>query len=340
MKKNIFIVFLVLVNLSLAELIVRYTITKPVAECFDPAFGFLERPFATVLNTREGYASFQLDGLGFNNNPLPNPLPKNRYLLIGDSFLQAYQVEREFNFASLLGQSLGNDYLIYNAGVSGLDPTRADLLVNKLAPKLQPTRLVLVVTSSDLFDMMKWDVVEDEKGSIVAFNWDIIEMTPFRQWKMDLYGFSALISHLKRKYQSVIENWWKVHFSSKENKVEEPWQISESLKRFHFAMELLAKREIPVTILFLPMFSYNDKGVVIQANQSLEKLEMLSKDMGFGTVNVEQAFKKDFNQTHQPAVGFYNSKIGYGHLNKRGHKLVANEMLKYFQKSNMSIKFK
>jgi len=127
--------------------------------------------------------------------------------------------------------------------------------VNELAPLLKPTRLILVITSSDLFDMLKWEVVEDKKGAIVGFNWNHVKMTSFRQWKMNFYGSSALLSHLKKKYQSMIEGWWKSHFKVERAVVEQSElklrNDKELLRRFRFALASLAKKKYPSDASFL-----------------------------------------------------------------------------------------
>jgi len=336
-RQRFFIVLVLLLSLSLVmmEVIVRLTVTAPTAEVFHETLGFQERPFARICNTREGYASFTLDAFGFNNDPLPVQMPKQRYLVVGDSFVQSYQLNRPYNFSYLLSEGLGENTLVYNAGVSGFDPTRFSLLVNELAPILKPTRLLLVVTSSDLYDMLKWDVLEDEAGVIQGFNWNYVEMTPFRKWKMEVYSSSALISLLKRKYQSLIEAWWEDLDAFDRQGVEKRTSSfdpdTERLRRFRFAMESLVKQNIPISILFLPVFSYGHQGAYVKPENDLTKLEQLSMSMGLDTINVEQAFRDSFKQGAQPAIGFHNSRVGYGHLNALGHQLVASVLLKHFR---------
>jgi hypothetical protein len=111
--------------------------------------GWAHRPNVRVeLNTGERTVLFVTDHEGYRVGRLGRVAGDSRILLLGDSFVEAAQVEYEDSLAGLLesglSRRLGTQVAIRNTGVGGWDPPQY-LLQAKLALSREPFDLVLVV---------------------------------------------------------------------------------------------------------------------------------------------------------------------------------------------------
>jgi lysophospholipase L1-like esterase len=89
--------------------------------------GYDHRPnVRTTVNTGEGTVHFRSDSEGFRVARTGRVESKRQVLLIGDSFMEALQVEYEQSMAGLLERDLsrrfGQPIAVRNAGVGGWDP--------------------------------------------------------------------------------------------------------------------------------------------------------------------------------------------------------------------------
>jgi hypothetical protein len=94
-----------------------------------PMSGWRHRPNAsTHVNSGQREVSWQTDEQGFRVGSFQTPASDKVLLALGDSFLEAMQVEHEQTMTSLLGQTLsaraGLPVIILNSGVGGWDPNQ------------------------------------------------------------------------------------------------------------------------------------------------------------------------------------------------------------------------
>jgi hypothetical protein len=120
------------IGLGLAEVLVRLVAPQQLIvgrpEVFTPAdsVGYRLRPSVDVtLNTGDGPARVRTDSLGFRVGAAGRREGERTVLLIGDSFMAAFQVEHEATVAGLmeraLSDALGQPVAVRNAGVPGWD---------------------------------------------------------------------------------------------------------------------------------------------------------------------------------------------------------------------------
>jgi lysophospholipase L1-like esterase len=120
-------------TLGAAELLVRWLAPQQLIQIrpdiWQPAdsLGWVNRPMVrTTINTGERTVSLFTDSLGLRVGAAGRRDAPTRVLLIGDSFMQALQVEHEQSTAALLEDTLtrrlGRPVSVWNAAVDGWDP--------------------------------------------------------------------------------------------------------------------------------------------------------------------------------------------------------------------------
>ena len=110
--------------------------------------GWVHRPDVnTTINTGEGTVRLVTDRDGYRVGPAGRVDGKKRILLLGDSFMEALQVEYEQSLAGLLEarltQRLGEPVAVRNTGVGGWDPPQY-LVAGRRALARERFDLVLV----------------------------------------------------------------------------------------------------------------------------------------------------------------------------------------------------
>jgi hypothetical protein len=119
-------------SLALAEIAIRMVAPQQLPNVRpdiwqpDDSVGWISRPDVnTTINTGERTVHVLTDSLGFRVGAGARPSGDSRILLLGDSFMQALQVEYEQSLAGLLERRLparlGHPVVVEDAGVDGWD---------------------------------------------------------------------------------------------------------------------------------------------------------------------------------------------------------------------------
>ena len=318
---------LLLFILLLWELIIRFFVLSPAQEVFEPRLGYVHAPYASILRTYEGYARFTLDQFGLNNEPLPTVLPTNRVFVVGDSFVEAYQVMRDENFVSRLGNKWQHS-LLFNAGSSGAAPDKSLISYDMLAPLVKPTHVLLCVNASDLYEILSAQERRDAAGDLTALVRPVDKPSRFTPLKLWLYGHSALITHLKWKYENDIRAWLtgfnekKVARKSHELAGKD---LQKAVEHWHFVLRSLQKTGVKLSILMMPELEYlPNKQVHLRVRQGRTILASEAIKLGIPVLDSNAVFAQDFEKSGQPAIGFANTHYGKGHINAHGHQVLAN----------------
>jgi len=309
------------------ELIVRLFVLSPAQEVFEPRLGYVHAPYAEVLRTYEGYAHFQLDQFGLNNDMLPETLPEKRVFVVGDSFVEAYQVMREENFVQRLGNRW-QDSLLFNAGSSGAAPDKSLIAYEMLKKEVRPTHVLLVVNASDLYELLPAREQRDVQGTLKALLRPVDKPSYFTPLKLWIYGHSALITHMKWKYENDIRAWFSGHddqASARKSHTLTGKRLAKAIERWRFVLRQFQQQGVKLTVLMMPELTYlPHKRVQQKVTQGRVVLMRHAKAMGIPVLDSNAMFAHDFEQTGMPAIGFANTHFGKGHINAYGHQILAN----------------
>ena len=81
-----------------------------------------------------------------------------------------------------------------------------------------------------------------------------------------------------------------------------------------------------------------DSSIILQQDKNNKDLEKIiqeeSKKNNIPFLNTEKDFLSFFSEENEFPFGFNNTKPGTGHLNKNGHKIIANILYEFLIKKN------
>ena len=311
------LVALLLCSLALWEIIVRFFVVSPAVVFFDHELGAMKAPYSSILRTYEGYSRFKTDQYGFNNDVLPKTLPDRRILVLGDSFVEAEQVMRQDNFVTYLNK-LPNTFA-YNAGYSGADPRAFPILLKRFFQRLKPTQIILCVNAADL------DALETER---LPFQGAPVGL---KRWLQPVFAHSALATHLNWKYKPVMMEWWlKVRGINdgvyQQNGLQQKTHQDEHIKHWRHILLAIQQYKIPTLLLMMPNIHYGSHAAMLVPSKNHRDMVKTANDMGIKVLQSSEIFIRNFQETGLVALGFPNSHLGYGHLNRVGHRIVGREI--------------
>lgn len=96
-----------------------------------------------------------------------------------------------------------------------------------------------------------------------------------------------------------------------------------------------------VVIVFIPAMNYQDAGPTssVPRNAAIEKRlaeETAAQDIPF--INMRSDFRKHYAKEGTHLKGFSNTLPGEGHLNSRGHQLVARRLIEFFSRPDSPLR--
>ncbi len=158
----IFIISLV-VALALAEVALRLAgITYPLFYRPDPYLGGSLRPGTKGYWIKEGcgYVSINSDGLRDREHSIKKPADTFRIAVLGDSYAEALQVDREQTFWAVMEKELGTcsalkgkTVEVINFGKAGMGTTEELIILRRRAWKYSPDLVLLAfLTGNDVSD--------------------------------------------------------------------------------------------------------------------------------------------------------------------------------------------
>lgn len=301
-----------LILLGLSELLVRKTLTNPSAIHAHPRYGAVMEPGATIVHSTEGYSINRLNSLGlFDEEPRDDTT--HRILLIGDSYAEAKQVSRSQTFARLLEEKI-DGLEIVNAGQSGRTPVQSSYFAEDYAPKLNPDLVVLQVNDGDIGDLIAGTGAGNLGGG---------EDHPIRK----IMRKSALFTLLVRR-TSFLVNTERSRLNRKFSPPENATRISLEIppvveERLRESLTRIRATGSDVVFLYIPLIEYSDGELRLKWPARHQFYVDFCEANGVRLVDPTEAFFEAIKAEGQPIHGFQNSVMGWGHINKRGHRVVA-----------------
>lgn len=270
----------------------------------------------------EGFSWFLMDDNGFNNEILDSDTVD--ILLMGSSHMEACEVPKEKNVASLLNKEIPN-MTTYNIGIGGHTIYRC---VDNIADAIQtfrPEKFVIIETDRVKLDTnsMK-EVVEGNASVIPSYDSGIMYyLQKIPAVKLLYSQISIWIdSDNNDDKSSLVSN----------NSISSMEEYRECVVRFlQKVVDAASETECRIVIFYQPPTKLMSDGTIDYGEKDEDYLNVFSKvcvELGIEFLDMTDAFQKLYSEEFILAHGFSNTSIGEGHLNESGHRVIADELKK------------
>lgn len=270
----------------------------------------------------EGFAWLRMDKNGFNNEDIPKRIDT---LIIGSSHMEAVQMKHDENVSGRLNDLLSQS--IYNIGVSGHTIYRCVDNYKSAIEEFSPQKYSITEISTVSLSVSEMQAVIDGSANRIL------------SYDSGLIYYLQLLPAFRPVYKQ-LENWAKL-----QNPVEGggttqvvgslPEEYADTLHSFLSLISDTAKENNITPIIFYhPSEELNSDGKVTYNTDQIyfDCFASTCEDIGIVFVDMTDSFKNLYATEHQLAHGFINTAIGSGHLNKYGHRVIAEKLADVIQR--------
>ncbi|GHV08590.1 hypothetical protein FACS189485_20260 [Spirochaetia bacterium] len=286
--------------------------------------------YAHYIHMTEGFGYGRLNNEGLNNLNDFNS-QKIDVVIMGSSQMEGLNVAQTKTTAAILNKLFYESKYVYNIGFSTHDFCRN---INNLANAVQyykPTEYVVFEIQDVKIGIQELeDVVNSKMKRLPAFNNGILSYLQrmpylrlgYRQVK--LFTGIHVVDTLK-----IIEH----KNTSLENVpvIDEKEQYSILLDAvMHRINQISINNNIKPIIFYHPHLTLNKDGSA-SANTNDEYLDAFKAaciNNGIYFLDMTAVFMEEYQTNHILPYGFANTAVGAGHLNKNGHRIIANELFR------------
>lgn len=310
--------FVSLAVLSVVAFFYSYTgihITNPAK-----ATDYIWLPNQVMSNMKEGFSFIKMDKNGFNNAEVRNE--KIDILLMGSSHMEAYQVGKYENCSYILNELLP-EYYTYNIGISGHTIYRIADNIDDALREYSPQKYVLIETNTVELEIVQMNKIISGESSVI------------KSYDSGVLYYLQKIPAFKPLYNQ-LDIWLNTKTRSKTVSIAsstEKTVISDEYRKILFDFLSIIDSEsekngVTPVIFYAPNETLlKDGSLVFQTdNELLEVYKWTCESLGIVFIDMSDSFARLYNDEKKLAHGFSNTAVGVGHLNKYGHRIVAETL--------------
>jgi lysophospholipase L1-like esterase len=317
----------ILLALVTMELMIRQVYHVPVA--FEPGFGKIIRPGATVRWWKEGHGESHWTRFGLRRRALPD-LSKGSVLVLGNSFTEALQVDDDDVFTSVLErklQSAGDTTPVLNAGRSGASAADYAALASRNRGLFRPRWTIVQLIPDDL-GALAWapgraHFAYDERGRLVAQAPVVTDggrlqasLSPFVNRVMLLVYATYRIAEFRNAAAAE-----PPLFRGAADEAGPATTASPDAYPIEAELDLVAASyDRRVTFLFIPPLDLRNPLAVSTPIEA--RFETHCRQASLNCVSMRPSYPEVVRRGLSP-FGFGNSGFNNGHFNEEGHRLAA-----------------
>ncbi len=260
---------------------------------------------------------------------------RKRIAIIGDSYIEAFQVNNEEHLSRTLDQLMGDSIQVYSFGMSGSPLSQYLHVARYVQQTFQPDLFVVSVVHNDFDESLQDKVLHSFYMSLkIDEDQQIQEVSPTEESASKL-GFlkrSALLNYLLHNLK--IRESFRDYFKSDNEQVANANIYVDQLdtNKILLATDYVVKKfkeEFPNTrVIFMMDASRGDIYNGELSTSSVAFLEDFLKNIcqkhGIEYIALSDLFQENYNQKEKR----FNSQYDY-HWNKYAHDLIANYLSSY-----------
>lgn len=266
----------------------------------------------------EGFACGRTNNEGYMNSIDYVDGQEIDILVMGSSHMEAYQVLLHESTAAQLGSLLPND-TVYNIGVSNHNfLVCADNFSDAIA-KYKPTQYVVLETSELSFtDQQLTSAINETVPETLSDSGGIIDVFLKNQFLRLSY-----IQVKKFAEKSIISD-------TSEKKPKSCAAINLELydELLLKLSNTISKTDVKLIIVYHSNLEIDNKGRAFYSGDTelISSFADLCEKNNILFLNATDRFIQHYDKTHILPHGFGNTSVGKGHLNKHGHKIIAQAL--------------
>ena len=261
------------------------------------------------MSMDEGISFGKTDSLGYIN--------KNTYddvdiLIMGSSHVQGLPVSNNDNVSTILDEKLPNKN-VYSIATSGHNFKVCISNLEAALEKYKPEIVIietnkLKLSSKEIEDVLSDDMddIHSTSNKIVAF----LQKNPFlRLSYSQIESLSNQISEEKKEYD--FDN-----------------TLTRSL--IGYISDILIKNDCKAIILFHPTVDLDCDGELLlgEEEQYSDTFKDICEEFDIEYIDMSDKYIEEYEENKLLPTGFINTAAGYGHINKNGHRMFAEEIYK------------
>lgn len=265
----------------------------------------------------EGAAYGRIDSRGYNNKAVPEKID---ILMMGSSHIEAFNVSQDENAAAMLNEKFNGKKTVYNIGMSAHKFYYCARNLPGAIVEFKPTEYVVIETNTLNFNKKSLDqAASGTLKKIPSYDSGLLYQLQRNQY------FKLLYKQLK----NVEETEGITVKKNDEIKIEKGYwdSVDNLLKKLSDTSEAYNCKLI---ILYQPSLILNQDGSA-DTNSSKEAREFFRKECELNNivfVDMTDDFLSNYVGSKVLPHGFSNTAVGQGHLNKYGHKMIAEKLYK------------
>lgn len=289
------------------------------------------KPNQYKANATEGINYMHMDANGFNN--LSDNTENIDLLLMGGSHMEAIQFPTSKNTASLLNASMP-ELRTYNIGMSGHQLLDCVDNIENAVEEFEPSRYVVIQTGDLLISL----------DSIVSVKQGTYADIP--SYDSGIVYYLQMIPAIKVIYKQ-LDNKLAIDRKSKTHK-HTSTEKTEAVKTdtrpiFTVLSEVLTEKRTflekhgcELIIAYTPSTKILSTGEMERDDNTewVNQVKECCEDAGIVFLDCYDEFLAEYNNSYSVPYGFSNSKMGTGHLNETGHRMLAQVLEEYIKGDN------
>lgn len=298
------------------------------------------RPGALLIHGIEGRGVYTVDSNGYINE---NKKLGNKYtIVIGASHTQGKEITKGERYSDLLNEALTSEtdeLAVYNLSS---DAYFFPDIIQGFSASVQAfpnAERVIIETGSIQYEA---DVIEkamdqrifdeNQMGAGVFSSSSAKEKIKF--WIKETFPLISRYKGQLETYQSQKMNVAKENKEVKKNIKEagEKFDIISYKQSMNKALRLIRNEfDGEIIILYHPNVTLGEDGMSVTTSIVDDIFTELCKDNNIVLINVADQFLEEYESNYLVPYGFNNTSMGVGHLNKEGHRMIAQAVMKHIE---------
>lgn len=285
------------------------------------------------LQGTEGFSLTHYNSLGMRDEEVvAKEDGEFRVLVLGDSITEGVQVNDSKTFSSKLESTLnsrsGRNVNVINSGYSGTSPAYYDQLSVYFLKRTNPDMTVIQISDSDFTIEM---INPSEVYSYKETNSETYKIVMNRE-----YASTNPLTKIFRKFIFLDQiSTLRVAAQKSGELLNNKQETSgTTLKKINedlclFALQQLKQKYDNLVLVHVPLIeNYKEKDIPTDAEVVINSM---ADKINLPILNMREDFSEYIENSHQMVQGFNNTTPGIGHLNKAGHRIIANRIADYIE---------